>query len=351
MKRNTIILIAVLILGAVTAYLVMNSGPGSVAKELRDFAYKDTANVDKIFLADKTGKQVTLTRNDDGTWTVNEKYAARQDAVNTLLLTVYNLSVREPVGAKARENVIKSLITGSVKCELYDGDKMVRLFYVGGETADMMGTHMLLADPETGENSSEPFIMELKGMNGYLTTRFSPEEREWREKAAFKYYVPDIRSIKVEHVGMPDQSFIVTQSANMKYNLQSITGQPLPFDTAQVRQFISYFIRLGFVEFQNANPKKDSVIASTPVHIITVQDAAGKNNTVKFYHKAGSGVVSDSAGVPGGSPYDVDNMYATVNNGQDFVMVQYFVFGKILVTPEYFGRQRVTGLPVAPSQR
>lgn len=343
MKRNTIIFIAVLILGAITTYLVMNSGPGSVAKELRDFAYADTAGVDKIFLADKTGKNVTLTRNEDGTWTVNDKYIARQDAVTNLLQTVALLSVREPVGAKARENIIKQLITGSIKCELYDGDKMVRLFYVGGETPDMLGTYMLLADPETGTNSSEPFVMELKGFNGYLTTRFSPDEREWRDKTAFQYYVPDIRSIKVEHTGMPEQSFIVTQSANMQYGLQSITGQPLPFDTAQVRQFISYFIRLGFVEFQNANPKKDSVISSLPVHVITVQDASGKKNTVKFYHKPGSGVAGTSDSIPGGSAYDVDNMYATVNNGQDFVMVQYFVFGKLLVTPEYFTRRRVTG--------
>lgn len=343
MKRNTIILIAVLILGAVTTYLVMNSGPGSVAKELRDFAYSDTANVDKIFLADKTGKSVTLVRNDDGTWTVNEKYPARPDAVKNLLQTVYSLSVREPVGAKARENVVKQLITGSIKCELYDGEKMVRLFFVGGETPDMLGTYMLLADPETGTNSTEPFIMEIKGFNGYLTTRFSPDEREWRDKAAFQYYVPDIRSVKVEHTGMPEQSFIVTQSANMKYQLQSVTGQPLPFDTAQVRQFISYFIRLGFVEFQNQNPKKDSVLASNPVHVITVQDATGKKNVVKFYHKEGSGVLGTDS-IPGGSPYDVDNMYATVNDGKDFVIVQYYAFGKLLVTPEYFTKQRVTGM-------
>ncbi len=339
MKRNTIILIAVLILGAVTTYLVINSGPGSVAQELRDFAYTDTAGVTKVFLADKTGKQVTLTRNADGTWMVNTVYPARQDAINTLLATVFNLSVREPVGAKARENVIKNLVTGSVKCEMYVGDKMVRLFYVGSETPDMLGTYMLLADPETEVNSSEPFIMEIKGFNGYLTTRFSPDEREWRDKSAFQYYVPDIRSVKVEHVGHSEMSFIATQSPQMKYGLQNTVGQPLPFDTLQVKQFLSYFIRVGFVEFQNANPKKDSVIASQPIHIITVQDASGKKNVVKLYHKEGSGVSGMSDSIPGGSEYDVDNMYATVNDGKDFVMVQYYVFGKLLQTPSYFARR------------
>jgi hypothetical protein len=339
MKRNTIILIAVLILGAITVYLVMNSGPASVAKELRDFAYTDTAGIDKIFLADKTGKQVTLVRNTDGTWTVNEKFIARQDAINNLLATAYNLSVREPVGAKAREGVIKNLITGSVKCELYSNGELKRLYFVGGETPDMLGTYMLLADPETQENSSEPFIMEIKGFNGYLTTRYSPDEKEWRDKAAFRYYVPDIRSVKVEHADMPDASFIVMQSPNMQYGLQSADGKPLPFDTAQVRQYISYFIRLGFTEFHNDFSKKDSVMASQPAHIITVQDASGKKNVVKFYHKSGSGVLGADT-LPGAPRYDVDNMWATVNDGKDFVLVQYYVFGKLLQTPAYFARRQ-----------
>jgi hypothetical protein len=338
MKRNTIILIAVVLLAAVAIYFVTNSGPGSVARELRDFAYTDTANVDKIFLADKTGKKVTLQRNEDGTWSVNDKYMARPDAINNLLATMYRLSVREPVGAKARENIIKQLITGSIKCEIYSKGEMKRLYYIGSETPDMLGTYMLLADPETGENSSEPFIMEIKGFNGYLTTRYSPDEKEWRDKSVFRYYVPDIRSIKVEHFGEPENSFIITQSANMKYGLQSTTGQPLPFDTTQVRQYISYFIRLGFVEFDNNYAKKDSVIGSNPAHIITVQDAAGKKNVVKFYHKSGSGVLGTDT-LPDAPRYDVDNMYATVNDGKDFVIVQYYVFGKLLQTPEYFNRK------------
>lgn len=341
MKRNSIILIAVIVLAAVTAYLVMNSGKGTVSRELRDFAYSDTASVTKIFLADKTGKQVTLVRNADQTWTVNDQYQARPDAVANLLGVLKALSVREPVGQKAREGVIKKLITGSVKVEVYAGDEMKRLFYVGSETPDLMGTYMLLADPETGENSSEPFVMEVKGQNGYLTPYFSPDPREWRDKSVFKYHVPDIRSVRVEHAGEPQNSFIVTQSPQMTYGFQSLTGQPMPFDTTNVRQYLSYFIRLGFMEFANEYEKKDSVLASPPAHIITVQDASGKKNLVKFYHKPGRGMLMQDTLNPNAPGYDVDNMFALINDGKDFVVVQYFVFGKLLQTPEYFSRQRL----------
>ncbi|HTF04697.1 MAG TPA: hypothetical protein VK826_11765 [Bacteroidia bacterium] len=345
MKRNGLILIAVLALAAVTVFLVMNTGKGTVSKELRDFAFTDTASVDKIFLADKTLKQVTLTKNPDGTWTVNGQYKARPDAVTMLLRTIHDISVREPVGAKAKENIVKSLITGSIKCEVYANGELQRLYYVGSETPDQLGTYMLLADPSSGENSSEPFVMEIKGFNGYLTTRYSPDVREWRDKTAFAFHVPDIRSVKVEHTGEPENSFIVKQSPNMQYGLQSITGKPLPFDTINVRQFLSYFIRMGFVNFINDFPKKDSVLASPPAHVITVQDAAGKNSVVKLYMKEGDGVLPQDSANPNAPQYDVDNMFALVNDGKDFVVVQYFVFGKILQTPEYFTRQRQAQTP------
>lgn len=342
MKRNRIILIAVLALAALSAYFVVNSGKGTVNKELRDFAFADTASVDKIFLADKTKKQVTLTKNADGSWTVNGQFKARPDAVTTLLRTIHDISVREPVGTKAKENIIKSLITGSIKCEVYADGELKRLYYVGSETPDQLGTYMLLADASSGENSSEPFVMEIKGFNGYLTTRYSPDVNEWRDKSAFAYFVPDIRSVKVEHAGEPENSFIVTQSPSLQYGLQSVTGQPLQFDTTQVRQFLSYFIRLGFVDFLNGmdKVKKDSILASPPAHIITVQDAAGKKNVVKFWLKEGDGVLEQDTSKQNGKTYDVDNMYASVNEGKDFVVVQYFVFGKLLQTPQYFLKRR-----------
>lgn len=338
MNRNRIILIAVVVLAAASVWLVMNNDKGTVKRELRDFAFADTATVDKVFLADKTGKQTTLTRNADGTWTVNGQFKARPDAIDYLLKTVHDLSVREPVGAKARENIIKRLITGSIKCEIYAGGELKRLYYVGTETPDQLGTYMLLADASTGENSTEPFVMEIKGFNGYLTSRYSPDPNEWRDKSAFAYYVPDIRSVKVDHIGYPEQSFIVTQSPDMKYNLQNTAGKPLPFDTANVRRFLSYFVRLGFVDFANNLDKhvKDSILASPPAHIITVQDASGKKNTMKMFYKPADSRSKGDTAASDGSFYDVDNMYALTNEGKDFVVVQYFVFGKVLQRPEYF---------------
>lgn len=352
MNRNRITLLIAILLGGITFWLIMREpGKGTPNPELRNFAVEDTASITKIFLADNTPKQVTLTREADGRWKVDGKYYARPDAVRTLLVTIHDISVREPVGQKARENVVKKLITGSTKIEIYAGDKLIRQYYVGGETADMMGTYMLLSDvsdPEEIVNSSEPFIMEIKGFNGYLTPRYFTNKAEWRDRTAFRYFAPDIRSIKVTHGGeAAPGSFIVTQSPGNKFGLQTITGQPLPFDTIAVKQYISYFGNIGFENFVTdlKQSTMDSILASPPAHTITVTDASNKKTEIRMFLKKNDGMAPEDSTADMPPPFDPDRMYAQLGTG-DFVIVQYYVFGKLLQTPEYFLPRRT----VAPAE-
>lgn len=342
MKRNTITLLVALVLGLTTFWLISRSGKGTIKQELRDFAVSDTAAITKIFLVSKSDKQVTLTRDADGRWKVNGKYYARPDAIKTLLITIHALSVREPVGLKAKENIIRQLATGSTKCEIYAGDKLIKQYYVGGETPDMMGTYMLLSDvsdPEEIVNSSAPFIMEIKGFNGYLTTRYFTSESEWRDRTAFHYFVPDIHTITIDHPGDPANSFTITQSVGKNiFTLQTKTGEKLPFDTIAIKQFVSYFGNIGFENFANDLPKAfmDSILHSKPAHIITVTDGANKKNEIKMFLKKNDGFDPDDSTAAKPPFYDPDRMYAQIMNTGDFVIVQYYVFGKLLQTPEYF---------------
>jgi hypothetical protein len=39
-------------------------------------------------------------------------------------------------------------------------------------------------------------------------------------------------------------------------------------------------------------------------------------------------------------PYDLDRLYALVNNGQDFTLIQFLVFDKILRPKAYFLKEK-----------
>ncbi len=119
MKKNRIAIVLVVLLGSLSFWFIINNKKGTIKETLRDFAVEDTASINKIFLADKNGHTITLERKSPGLWTVNGKYNARMDAVQTLLYTIKKIDIKEPIGKKAVDNVIKRLAAKAIKCEIY----------------------------------------------------------------------------------------------------------------------------------------------------------------------------------------------------------------------------------------
>jgi hypothetical protein len=342
MKKNVLIpMLLVIMLGGISFWLVTNNkgSKTTLDKNAMDFAVEDTAAITKIMLADKTGAHITLTRESAATWRVNGKSMARPDAIRNLLEVIKKVAVKNPLGEKARENVIKWMATGATKVEIYQGDTRIKRYYVGGETQDQLGTYMLLADAVADENEQKaetPFVMEIPGFNGYLSVRYFTNEAEWRDRTVFRYTPPQLRSIRLEHLKTPEKGMQIDLKDANTFTLKSIAGDQLPFDTIKMKQYLTYFGAVGFevIEDKINKAKKDSILRTPPMHTITVTDTKGQVNKVQLFLKMGDGG-KDEAGKVIEIP-DPDRMYALVNNGQDFVLVQYYVFGKLLQEPGYF---------------
>jgi hypothetical protein len=83
----------------------------------------------------------------------------------------------------------------------------------------------------------------------------------------------------------------------------------------------------------------DSVTASVPKTIITLTDKDGKVNKVIIFTKKG---FADTYPENGAAlePMDIDRAYALVNDKEDFVLIQYYVFDKVTRTLGYLtGRE------------
>lgn len=337
MKKNSIVIILILLVLAVAAIFVYRSkGKNStIDKEASDFGLKDTASVDKIFLADKEGKSVLLERKPSG-WILNGKYNVRPDAIELLLYTVRMVEVKSPVSKTSRDNVIKIMAGKSTKIELYSKGSKVKQYYVGHSTQDHTGTYMLLTNPETDENYTEPFITHIPGFDGFLTTRYFTDEIDWRDRLMLNYRPPQIKEIKLELNEMPDSSFVIDLFSMQRFGLKTGKGQQLPFDEEKIKQYIAYF--------QNVNceivlEKKDHLVDSinksgVPFATLTITDRDNKPNVTLFYHKYPVASKNEQYGVD--YKYDPDRLFVKYNNGADYGIAQYFVFGKMLQTYQYF---------------
>lgn len=337
MKRNRIAIILVVVLGTLSFWFMMKNRKSTLEANLRSFAVKDTAMIDKLFLADKNGKSVTLERQGQGRWTVNGKHLVRLDAIETLLYTIYKVDVKEPVSKKAKDFVVKKLAAEAVKCEIYIKGELIKAYYVGGETQDQTGTYMILIDPETMKAVEKPFVTYIPGFEGFLTTRYFTDEKDWRDRTVFSYVPNTIKSVKLEIPDKPEFGYEVSQVANNRFQVKSLTADKVieDLDTLAVKQYLSYFQQINYESLQLAMKQQevDSTLKTLPLNILTVTNDKGEKNTVKFFPRKPKKQVFDVDGKP--LQFDPERMNALLNNG-DMAIVQYYIFGKIMPPVEYF---------------
>ncbi len=108
----------------------------------------------------------------------------------------------------------------------------------------------------------------------------------------------------------------------------------LNIDTAKIIKFITSFENVCYEALAADVKNRDSVINSTPFHIITVTDINGKSTTIKTFHIKAVEGSRDYEGNP--LIYNLDRLYALVNEGRDLVLIQFFAFDNILRPVTYF---------------
>ena len=341
MKNNKIIIVVAVVLVAIATfiYISKNNVKQGTMDDMEgaksDFAIKDTASITKIFIADAQGVSVTLSKGKENTWMVDDKYIARPDNIRLLMKTFSRIDVRYPVAKSAFNNVVRDLATKATKVEIYQGgNKPSKVYYVGKATNDNQGTYMLLE--EGGVRSTVPFIMYIPGNYGYLTSRFFTEAQQWRDAVVFKYQPEAIKSIEINYLETPEESFIINNKDG-EFLLSDLGSEkPLKVNPEKLKDYVSRYEKVYYemVDIESKQTMIDSVIASNPYITIEVKDLIGGSNKIVLYHMPNFRETEHS--VTGELfEYDVDRMYGYLNNDV-FTYVQFATFDKITFPKSYF---------------
>ncbi len=337
MKKTTLITLSVLLILAIAAVVVYKrkSNSGTIDKEASNFSVKDTASIDKIFLANKDGQKILLEKK-EGSWLLDGTYNVRPDAIELLLYTIRMIEVKSPVSKTAINNVIKFMAGKSTKVEIYSNGNKVKQYYVGHTTQDHTGTFMLLSNPDNDENYTEPFITHIPGFDGFLSTRYNTDKLDWRDRLIINYRPPQIKQIKMELFEIPDSSFIIDLFSMQRFGLKILkTNKQIPFEEEKIKQFIAYFQNVNCEVVLDKNDHlADSLKSALPFAALTVTDRNNKSNVTLFYHKFALASKNTEYGV--NYKYDPDRLFVKYNNGADYGVAQYYVFGKMLQTYRYF---------------
>jgi hypothetical protein len=331
MKPKNIILILVLIgLIGFAIYLKINQKQATFSKPLSDFAISDTASIDKIFMADRSGRKVTLTRDANNQWKVNEDFPAFKERVVLLLMTMKRVSVKNSVGKKAKDYYIKEMATGALKVEIFSKGEKIKTYYVGGATPDNLGTVMMM------ENSSEPFVTHIEGFNGFLSTRYFTEEIEWRQRVVSNVNPETITKVKIEYPLQPEQGFELSSNDNTFYFSHIGEEAKIKANPIKAKEVLTGAAHLDFDDFVKIKPglNQDSILASKPVCVISIETSKGdKIPTVKLYYKLAEGGTKQIIN----NNLDGELFYGTLSTRpKELIYIQQFAFKKVIHNYEYF---------------
>jgi hypothetical protein len=348
-KKNKLMLLIVLGLGIIALSLVLlKNTSGTMKKAYKDFAINDTASVTKIFLADKIGNEVLLSRNSEGFWMLNNSHLANQDNVNLLLFTMEHLAVWAPVSKSSHDNIIKRMAVVSTKVEVYqkahlidfwgiklfERDRLTKTYYVGEPTMSNDGNMMLM------EGSSQAFIVYLPGFRGFVSPRYSAYESDWRDHTVFKTRLPQIQEIKHENILEPEESFIVTKSGSRTFELTHLlSGKILPdYDTIKIIDHVSAFRKVNY-EAMARNIEKDYLDSMPKFHFytLTLKDVEGKVTVAKMYHQPELLITNyQKTNEQIEETHNLDKFYLKINNEPDIYVAQFFVFDRLIQPLSYY---------------
>ena len=331
-NKNLLLLALALLLGGVTFWYVQYKRNTNLNGYDFEFAVKDTANIHKIFLADRKGKRITLTRESTSEWKVNGTYKARKDALDNLLTTIARVELMYRLPRNAVEHVVKDIASEGRKVEIYDkNNRLLKAYYVGGSDADGYGTHMML------DGSNEPYVTHIPSFVGNLRVRYFTEILDWRDRYLFTLAPDDIQSVSVDYPLQKAKSFKLERKGrdfDIKpfYDITPKINRPMT--KGLVESYLIGYKKLGIEGFENGLPQTDSVKAALPFAIVNVKTIKGEDRTLRFHPIVPTGN-GGAVLVSFNGKTVVERYYLEDSNG-DLDLVQHLLFEKIFWAYESF---------------
>lgn len=345
MNKKNIFYLLLVLLAIIAAVLIWNNRYLTTLEgDATDLAVRDTSAVTRIFLANMDTSEVLIERQGNQ-WLLNGEYKAQQRKVDQLLETMYKIRVRHPVPLASHDQVVARMSSLGIKVEVYQQvyrinlfdrlklfrrEKLTRVYYVGDVTKDNLGTYMLK------EGAKQAFIMYLPGFRGFVMTRYTPVEGDWRDHVIFNSKLADIKSVELEFNEEPIKSFLIESTGKHSYRLtRTADQQELAYDTLRVLNFLTSFSDVRFEALLThilPQARQDSIINSPFLHRFTLTTHSGETRHLTTYNKK---ILAQDIPEQDAVP-DTDRIYGLLDNGKDLVLLQFFTFEKLLRPVKYY---------------
>jgi hypothetical protein len=297
------------------------------------FAIKNLEQIDRIFISEnKTKKYALLHKDPQNVWRVNNNWVVNESRMRILLETIRDIEVNYEVEKSAREQILPQIAANGVKTMIYRGDKLIKSYFIGTPTSNMMGTYIL------EEGSSTPMVVHIPGMNGFVSSRYFTDSVEWRNKNIFNIPREGIKQVDVNWPGNPTFSFIIKNTAAAPQLMDAHGTILSEINELKLKAYLNLFM-----VYENNNlacegyhkdfepSKADSIAKSEPFFSITVTQKNGQIDQLKLFRKPIQVNTYEATDEEGGLlEYEIDKYWGVLNDESLIMEIQDLIFAKIL---------------------
>lgn len=333
MKRTLIL--GIILLSLVGTYFLLNNSDDKKIEAIkadRNFAVPGE-EIEKVIIIEKSGKISTLTHENEIWFNNGNRITLNQKNLLFEALSRIRLESIPPKGAY--NQIMKTIGKIGILVRVYGkDDKLIRSYYVGGVPQGERGTYYLM------ENSNQPYLMSLPGMEGSTRGRFIKKDDEWLDRAMFRYPDKDIAKISVEYPRSQNDSYTILKLENgyeVKpfYNFTPVIKKEM--NQRVIEDYLdSYYVGFYTEAYVNELKQKDSIIQNMkPFCNIIIENEVGEKNELNLYS---FNEVFGYEGEATGPEVDkfIERYYVNVNKGENFMLTQQIIAKKFLWGYKYF---------------
>lgn len=325
MKKKISILTILILILSILIYFILSKNNFFKSEDINQ-----NKDLTKIILSNKSicekcpngVKEVQLEKKGKK-WYVNNKYNANINQINILLETIKKMTIKRPVGVNERSNILKRLDTQRTKVELIKNSDTIKTILVGGNTADQLGTYMIIKD----SLNNEPYVFHIDGFNGYLNSRFSCEESNWIDKTIFNLSKKEISKIELNYLDDNNKSFWIEKSNSSKIILKTNNDILTKIDSSFSLNYFKNFEKIYCEKIlnNNSNFNVKDIIKRRPFFEIKITLESDSILLLKGIRKK-----SSERGRTMNSKYDTERFYGYIDS--TLLLIQYQKFDKILMS-------------------
>jgi hypothetical protein len=338
--KKIITLVSLFIVLAVLGWFAfdLSRNDGVTDSEYIEFAVKDTNSVNKIIISDAFSNKFTLIRKGDE-WTDEKGGCIMQSSAHYILEALGNISLKGYLAEKSHKQFVKLMSASHTKVEIFQDGEWTKTWYIGPSAQDHNGQIMLLETAEDGK-SSNPVMMQIKGMTGIIEPRFFADPRKWACTNVFELEMDQIASVDVKYPAESFRNFHI-DAKGTKFSLTQ-NGQKIPdVDTMNIYRYLQGYKNIHFelANYELSKKQVDSLKRSSPFCVLTVKEKKAKMTKLRMFKITTKVAQQNEFGEL--ENMDMNKFWCELPNG-DLVKCQYFVFNPLTMGHVFFpGMERI----------